>query len=111
MERTRTDRATSTASSPGLDSGTMEAIDSLAAGGIDLGEGRLRAASDPFWARLRDLGTELWLDTGDIEGAERLWRAEFSALTTNNTLLNLAGLASFAADQKALDDRIRRLVG
>jgi transaldolase len=43
---------------------------------------------DPFWQGLRDLGTELWLDTGDLQAAARLWTAEFSALTTNNTLLN-----------------------
>ena len=33
-------------------------------------------------------GTELWLDTGDMEEAEANWSAEMSALTTNNTLLN-----------------------
>jgi len=42
----------------------------------------------PLWQQLRTLGTELWLDTGSIPDAERLWTAEFSALTTNNTLLN-----------------------
>ena len=45
-------------------------------------------SSNPAWARLRELGMELWLDTGDMEEAERLWSAEFTALTTNNTLLN-----------------------
>jgi transaldolase len=45
-------------------------------------------AKDPFWQGLRDLGTELWLDTGDLEAASSLWTEEFSALTTNNTLLN-----------------------
>jgi len=44
--------------------------------------------SNPTWKALRELGTELWLDTGDIEEAKALWCAEFSALTTNNTLLN-----------------------
>jgi len=43
---------------------------------------------DPFWRGLRELGTYLWLDTGDLEAAARLWTAEFSGLTTNNTLLN-----------------------
>ena len=42
----------------------------------------------PAWRRLRDLGTELWLDTGSLDDAGRLWTREFSALTTNNTLLN-----------------------
>jgi transaldolase len=44
--------------------------------------------SDPFWKGLRATGTQLWLDTGDIEAAGALWIDEFSALTTNNTLLN-----------------------
>jgi len=43
---------------------------------------------DPFWQSLRHTGTELWLDTGDMEEAEANWTAEMSALTTNNTLLN-----------------------
>ena len=44
--------------------------------------------SDPFWKGLRETGTELWLDTGDMDAAESLWIDEFTALTTNNTLLN-----------------------
>ncbi len=47
-----------------------------------------RFPSDPFWKGLQERGSELWLDTGDIEGAARLWTPEFSGLTTNNTLLN-----------------------
>jgi transaldolase len=43
---------------------------------------------DPFWQSLRSTGTELWLDTGDMEEAEANWTAEMTALTTNNTLLN-----------------------
>jgi len=43
---------------------------------------------DPFWKGLREAGTELWLDTGDLEAAASLWTDEFTALTTNNTLLN-----------------------
>ena len=30
----------------------------------------------------------MWLDTGDIEATHKLWTKEFTALTTNNTLLN-----------------------
>lgn len=63
-------------------------IDDLVKEGIDLKAPRAAFNSDPFWKGLRDLGTELWLDTGDIEGARKLWAQEFSALTTNNTLLN-----------------------
>jgi transaldolase len=44
--------------------------------------------SNPRWKGVRQTGTELWLDTGDIEAIRKLWSAEFSALTTNNTLLN-----------------------
>src|SRR5437899_11175736 len=46
------------------------------------------AGSDPLLARLRELGTELWLDTGNLEEARSLWHPEFTALTTNNTLAN-----------------------
>ena len=60
------------------------------------------APASPAWSALRALGTRLWLDTGDIEAADRLWTAEFEALTTNNTLLN-------AEVQKGLyDETIRR---
>jgi len=44
--------------------------------------------SDPALAKLKVLGTRLWLDTGQLEEAAALWKAEFSALTTNNTLAN-----------------------
>ncbi len=36
---------------------------------------------------LRDVGSGLWLDTGDIEAALKVWSPELSALTTNNTLV------------------------
>jgi transaldolase len=54
----------------------------------NLNEKRVSGKIDPFWEALRGAGTELWLDTGDIEEAEANWTAEMSALTTNNTLLN-----------------------
>jgi transaldolase len=54
----------------------------------NLNEKHINGKRDPFWESLRDTGTELWLDTGDIEEAEANWTAEMSALTTNNTLLN-----------------------
>jgi transaldolase len=44
--------------------------------------------SDPLWRRFRELGTELWLDTGNLDAVQGLWTREYSALTTNNTLLN-----------------------
>lgn len=64
------------------------AIAARAAQGIDLGRDRLAATSNPLWAALRSTGSELWLDTGDLAAAEALWCSEFTALTTNNTLLN-----------------------
>jgi len=48
----------------------------------------IEASSHPLWRAVRATGTRLWLDTGDLAEAGRLWRAEFSGLTTNNTLLN-----------------------
>jgi transaldolase len=68
----------------------------------------------PMWTAFTRLGTELWLDTGDMDDAERLWSAEFSALTTNNTLLSKEvgkgiydGLIkSAAAELRALGDGV-----
>jgi transaldolase len=54
--------------------------------GVD--EEAVETHADPFWQNLRNLGTELWLDTGDIEEAKEIWTSEMTALTTNNTLLN-----------------------
>lgn len=48
----------------------------------------LEAGGSEFWSGLTTLGSELWLDTGDLEAAAGLWTRDFSALTTNNTLLN-----------------------
>ncbi len=44
--------------------------------------------SEPSLAQLNAAGTRLWLDTGNLEEATKLWRKETSALTTNNTLAN-----------------------
>lgn len=44
--------------------------------------------SSPLWAAVANTGTALWLDTGDVDAAKELWVREFTALTTNNTLLN-----------------------
>lgn len=44
--------------------------------------------SSARWAALAKTGTAPWLDTGDIAAAKELWTREFTALTTNNTLLN-----------------------
>jgi transaldolase len=54
----------------------------------NISEKHVTGKKDPFWESLVNAGTELWLDTGDVEEAEANWTAEMSALTTNNTLLN-----------------------
>ena len=54
----------------------------------NLSEKHVTGKSDPFWESLLNTGTELWLDTGDMEEAEANWSTEMSALTTNNSLLN-----------------------
>ncbi|MCU4164303.1 transaldolase family protein [Carboxylicivirga caseinilyticus] len=52
-----------------------------------------------YWNQYLKTGTNLWLDTGDIEASSKLWNSAFTALTTNNTLLN-------AEVQKGLYDTI-----
>ncbi len=46
------------------------------------------AKKSTYWEQYINNGTSLWLDTGDIDSIMQLWSYEFSALTTNNTLLN-----------------------
>lgn len=61
--------------------------------------------SSSFWRSLTALGTELWLDTGNIEAIQKFRTPEFSGLTTNNTLLN-------REIQKGIyDDYIRDIAG
>jgi transaldolase len=67
---------------------TIDRIKDLVRKDIALGTPAVSGSPDAFWQALRSTGTELWLDTGDIDGATELWTAEMSALTTNNTLLN-----------------------
>lgn len=76
--------------------------------------------SRPLWRRFRELGTELWLDTGNIPDAEGLWTQEFSGLTTNNTLLSreilsgrydsvIAEMADLLSDHHELSEDERKL--
>lgn len=68
----------------------------------EFGETPIGSRPSPLWEGLTQLGTQLWLDTGDLLGAEAAWCEEFSALTTNNSLLN-------AEVQKGVyDDVVRR---
>jgi transaldolase len=66
---------------------------------------QLKFEGEPVLAALRKLGTELWLDTGDLQKARPLWRREFSALTTNNTLVNQV------VQTGAMDEVIQKAVG
>ncbi len=52
------------------------------------GQPEVESQSDPFWGQFLNLGTQLWLDSGNFEDVGRVWTREFTALTTNNTLLN-----------------------
>ncbi|HUX52679.1 MAG TPA: transaldolase family protein [Spirochaetia bacterium] len=65
-----------------------DTIKDLVMSGIDTKQSPKPAPKDTFWQALRKAGTELWLDTGDIDEARKVWTAEMTALTTNNTLLN-----------------------
>ena len=71
-----------------LSVGMRKTIADFISFGIDLTRPRDDAQSDKFWQGLRETGTELWLDTGDIDAARAQWCAQMSALTTNNNLLN-----------------------
>jgi len=44
--------------------------------------------SNELLGKLTALGSELWIDTGDLEKAQSIWKSELAALTTNNTLAN-----------------------
>lgn len=55
--------------------------------GID--ETPLKGETNPLWQQVSATGTDLWLDTGDMDQAAALWNPDFQALTTNNTLLNM----------------------
>jgi len=70
--------------------GIAEAVGELARRGFQPRFGQLRddLPTHALWDRLRELGTELWLDTGSTDDAAGLWTRELTALTTNNTLLN-----------------------
>jgi len=45
-------------------------------------------ATNARWQKCSDLGTELWLDSGNFDDISRCWTRQFRAVTTNNTLLN-----------------------
>lgn len=54
----------------------------------DAQQSRASFENSELWTAVAKTGTSLWLDTGDIDAARALWKQQFVALTTNNTLLN-----------------------
>ena len=66
-----------------------------------------KVESDPLLARLKSLGTEVWMDTGELEKAQNIWKQEMTALTTNNTLANQV-VQSGVMDQ-VIEDTIRKI--
>jgi transaldolase len=85
----------------------------------DFSSDKARFGSNELWQKLNETGTELWLDTGDIKEIEKYWCQEFTAVTTNNTLLNkvvqtgiydtLISDISEILNQYELDDQQRKL--
>ena len=93
-----------------LDSTMVSLIKDFVLKDIDLKGKTIEAGSDPFWQALKNTGTELWLDTGDIDQASRIWKKEMTALTTNNTLLNMEIQKGIYDDFiKEADDILKKL--
>jgi len=65
-----------------------DTVHRLACQEISSGRPAAQYESDPLLARLKEMGTELWIDTGELELAQSIWKNELTALTTNNTLAN-----------------------
>ena len=63
--------------------------------------------SDPLLARLKALGTEVWVDTGELEKAQAIWKDELTALTTNNTLANQVVQSGIM--DKVIEDTIHKI--
>jgi len=59
----------------------------LALQGYD-GPAKTEFSSREEFRWLREAGTRLWLDTGDLAAASKVFSREIEALTTNNTLVN-----------------------
>lgn len=63
------------------------AVRELALEGYE-GPGKADFGSRDEYRWLRETGTRLWLDTGDLAAASKVFSREIEALTTNNTLVN-----------------------
>ena len=68
-----------------------------------------QARSDQLLARLKNLGSEIWVDTGELEKAQDIWKQEMTALTTNNTLANQ--VVQSGVMDKVIEDTIRKIGG
>jgi transaldolase len=66
-----------------------------------------QSESDPLLARLKALGTEVWVDTGELEKAQAIWKDELTALTTNNTLANQVVQSGIM--DKVIEDTIHKI--
>jgi transaldolase len=66
-----------------------------------------RNESDPLLAKLKALGTEVWIDTGELEKAQEIWKDELTALTTNNTLANQ--VVQSGVMDKVIEDTIHKI--
>ena len=77
----------STKMSVHADPEVANAVKELALEGFE-GAGMPGIGSIEKYHQLRETGTRLWLDTGDLEAASKVWSGEIEALTTNNTLVN-----------------------
>ncbi len=54
----------------------------------DFGVKPSKFQENPIWQKFRQQGTDLWLDSGNMDEIKDNWTDEFTSLTTNNTLLN-----------------------
>ncbi|MFQ5672327.1 MAG: transaldolase family protein [Nitrospinales bacterium] len=73
---------------------------------VEVGGGEPPVAdSHELSAKLVSLGTQLWIDTGDLDLARSIWKKEFTSLTTNNTLANQV------VQKGVMDQVIRETVG
>ncbi|MEE9258059.1 MAG: transaldolase family protein [Nitrospinaceae bacterium] len=72
---------------------------------VEVDSARPQFKSDKLLAKLKSMGTELWIDTGELEKARAIWKQELTALTTNNTLANQV------VQSGVMDDVIRETAG
>lgn len=72
---------------------------------MDIDASRSQFESDKLLAKLKSMGTEVWVDTGELEKAREVWKQELTALTTNNTLANQV------VQSGIMDDLIRETAG